>query len=212
MLRAGTVEPCGLFVVLNTCCFYCYKHTHSYIIRQYKKETPWFTTRTMLLSTYGQFHNCISPHHLFSLGHSALLSRFVLWLWWSWERKNRTRLKKKSVSGSRCQLCMEIVVFGPNPGIRCSREESFLGPRQSTIVAWELCVHAWVCVLVHACMHLWVRLSSPAFLPPLQHLHLRPSTSLFEYPVLHTDGVIKACPFPGWIAQKKRERDSKRCI
>lgn len=157
----------------------------------------------MLLSTFGQFHNCISPHHLFSLGRSALLSRFVLWLWWSWERKQDTPLKKKkSVSGGRCQLCMEIVVFGPNPGIRCSREESFLGPRQSTIVTWELCVHAWACVLMHACMHSWVRLSSPAFLPPLQHLRLRPSTSLFEYPVLHADGVIKACPFPGWIAQK----------
>lgn len=69
-------------------------------------------------------------------------------------RENRTRLKKKKkvVSGGRCQLCVEIVVFGPNPGIRCSREESFLGPFQSTVVAWELCVHAWVCVCVHACI------------------------------------------------------------
>lgn len=78
------------------------------------------------------------------------------------ERANKTRLlkkkNKKSVSGGRCQLCMEIVVFGLNPGIRCSREESFLGPRQSTIVAWELCVHAWVCMCICACacMHVYM--------------------------------------------------------
>lgn len=102
------------------------------------------------MSTYGQFQNCISPHHLFSLGHSVLLSCFELGCGGA-EREQDTpkTLKVSLVVGVSCVLSLWSLALIQGLGV--PRKRVFLAPSKSTDTRKCMCLSHFAFYFILAC-------------------------------------------------------------